>query len=199
MRLTVENFFLILALLLFEAWFLKGYFSGSPEFEPAIGFIVSLGALFTKDKVKEHFGLSSESGSHDISLFEEFQRVFPAEPTLRLLKETDFGSSIRKADIQPLYDFVERWDSIDKEFLNKKIEKEKKALYESAKDLANEFVTRTVPIGDGNFISVFPDSLRGGPRPQHVLDDAKVLNEKSRVFVPIYEAFVRKCKSILRS
>lgn len=199
MRFTIENIAVVLSLVLFEAWFLNGYFSGNPEFEPAIGFIVALGALFTKDKIKEHFGLTGDSGTHDLGLFEEFQQVFPAEPTLRLLKETDFGASFRKEDIQPLYRFVETWDSVEKEFLNKKIENEKKALYNAAKELAGEFVTRTVPVGNGDYISVLPDNQRGGPRPPHVIEDAKVLNEKARIFVPKYEAFVRKCKAKLKS
>ena len=190
---------MVLSLILFEAWFLKGYFSGDPEFEPAIGFIFTLGALFTKDKIKEHFGLSSDSGNHDLDLFDVFQHVFPAEPTLRLLKETDFGASFRKESIQPLYRFVETWDSVETEFLNKKLEKEKKALYKAAKELANEFVTRTAPVGNGDFISVFPDYLRDGPRPPDVIEDARVLNQKSRVFVPKYEAFVRKCQAKMKS
>lgn len=199
MRFTIENIVVVLSLIMFEAWFLKGYFSGSPEFEPAIGFLVVLGTLFAKDKIKEHFGLSSEGGGHDLSLFEEFQRIFPVEPTLRLLKETDFGASFRKQDIQPLYNFVESWDSVEKEFLNKKIENDRKALYQAAKELAGEFVKRTVPIGNGDCISVLPDNQRGGPRPQHVIEDAKALNEKSRLFVPKYEKFVRKCKAKLKS
>ena len=187
-------------LVLFEAWFLSGYFSGAPEFEPLIGFVAALGALFTKDKIKEHFGFSDNTSEHDRILFEEFQLIFPAEPTLRLLKETDFGSSFRKKDIQPLYDFVDTWDSVEKEFLNAKLEKARKALYDTANELADEFVTRTVPIGDGNSISVYSDNLRsrGGPRPDHVRADAKVLNDKSRLFAPQYEAFIRKGKAVLK-
>lgn len=197
MRFTFENIMIILVLILSEAWFLNGYFLGNVEFEPAIAFIVALGALFTKDRIKEHFGHSNNVAQHDLELFKQFQSVFPAEPTLRLLKETDFGASFRKVDIQPLYDFVETWDSVEKEFLHKKLEKEKKALFESANTLAGEFAKRTVPVGNGEFLSVFPDNLRGDARPAHVREDAKVLNEEARLFTPKYEAFVRKCKVIL--
>ncbi len=117
MRATVENIIVVLSLILFEAWFLSGYFSGNPEYEPAIGFLVSLGALLGKDKIKEKFGLSGEKNNHDLALFEGFQQVFPVEPTLRLLKETDFGNSFPKSSIQPLYDFVDTWDTVEKEYL----------------------------------------------------------------------------------
>jgi hypothetical protein len=200
MRITVENIIVVLSLILFEAWFLSGYFSGNPEFEPAIGFLVSLGALFGKEKVKEKLGFGGDKNSHDLALFEEFQKTFPVEPTLRLLKETDFGNSFPKNSIQPLYDFADTWDTVEKEFLNKKLEKERKTLYAAAKELAMEFAKQTVPVGNGDFISVYPDNVRaqGGPRPQHVLDSEKILNDKASEFTPKYESFVRTCKSALK-
>ena len=197
MRLTLENVIIILSLILTEAWFLNSYLSGSPDFEPAIAFIFALGALFTKDRIKEHFGYFDYAAQHDLKLFNEFQHVFPAEPTLRLLKTTDFGNSFRGTDIQPLYNFVETWDSVEKEFLNNKLEKEKKDLYKEADDLAIEFCKRTVPIGNGDYFSVFPDKLRNSQRPEFVIEDAKVLNEKARLFTPKYESFIRKCRTIL--
>lgn len=199
MRFSLENLFLILTLILTEAWFLNGYVTGNPDFEPAIAFLVSLGAIFTKDKIKERLGFSGEVHSHDLELFYEFQRVLPVEPTLRSLKETDFGNAFPKSDIKPLHDFVATWDSVDKEFISKKLEKERKSLYAAAKALALEFAQHTVPVGGGDFLSVFPDNLRDGPRPEHVLRSAKILNEKSSNFTPKYESFVRICKASLKS
>lgn len=199
MRLSLENIILVISLVLTEAWFLSGYFSGNPDYEPAIAFLVTLGMIFTKDKIKEKLGIGGEAYSHDLALFVEFQRIFPAGPTLRLLKETDFGDSFRKDAIQPLYNFVETWSSVDKEFLNKKLEKKRKSLYAAASDLTSEVVKRTVPIGSGDFISVLPDKLRGGPRSAHVLEDARVLNSKAREFTPKYESFIRTCKTALKS
>lgn len=200
MRLSFENIILVLSLVLTEAWLLNGYFSGKPEFEPTIAFLVSLGAIFAKDKIKEKLGFGGEVNSHDLALFAEFQRVFPVEPTLRLLKETDFGNSFPKEAIQPLYRFVETWNSVDKEFLIKKLEKERKSLLEAARNLAMEFAKQTVPVGAGDFVSVFPDSLRNqGPRPEHVINSAKVLNEKASEFTPKYESFIRTCKATLKT
>lgn len=200
MRITVENIIVVLSLLLFGAWFISGYFSGKLEYEPAIGFLVALGALFGKDKVKEKLGFGGEKNTHDLALFEEFQQVFPVEPTLRLLKEADFGNSFPKSSIRPLYNFADTWDTVEKEFINKQLEKERKSLYIAAKDLATEFAKQTVPVGSGDFISVYSDNARaqGGSRPQHVLDSAKILNAKSSRFTPKYESFVRTCKAVLK-
>lgn len=68
-----------------------------------------------------------------------------------------------------------------------------------AKDLASEFCLRTVPVGNGDYASVFPDKLRNNPRSEFVIEDAKILNEKARLFTPKYEAFIRKCRSILKN
>ena len=197
MRFTIENIIVVLSLVLFEAWFLSGYFSGDPEFEPAIGFLAALGALFAIDKIKRKLGFDGDTNNHDIKLFEEFQQVLPVEPTLRLLKETDFGNSFPKESIQPLYRIVDSWDSVDKEFLNNKLEKERQSLYAAAKDLALEFAKQTVPVQGGDYVSVFPDNLRGGARPDHVIESARILNQKSNTFTPKYEQFVRKCKATL--
>lgn len=56
----------------------------------------------------------------------------------------------------------------------------------------------TVPIGDGDFASVYSDHLRAaGPRPDWVKQEARVLNEQASQFVPIYERFMRQCRERL--
>jgi len=157
MKLTFENLIMITALVLTEAWFLKGYFEGVPEFEPAIAFIIALGAIFTKDPIKEKLGFTKKTNRHDQELFEEFLKVLPNEPTLRFLKEHDFGNSFNRKYIEPLYDFIETWDSVEKEFINVKLEKKKKELHFQAKELGFEIAKRTVPVGKGDFASVFSE------------------------------------------
>jgi hypothetical protein len=199
MKISLANIILIIGLILAEAWFLKGYFSGNPEYEPAIAFIVAFGAIFAKDPIKEKFTGSSESKQHDKNLFAEFQKALPAEPTIRLFKEQDFGNSFNQDAISPLYGFISTWDTVEKEFLDKKLEKKKKELYAEANKLAMEVSGRTVPVGRGVNLSVYSDSQRqgGGPRPASVIEDAKVLNEISLQFVPKYEDFIRLCRSKL--
>lgn len=136
---------------------------------------------------------------HDLALFKEFLRVLPFEPTLRLLKEHDFGNSFERQYLNPLFDFASTWDSVEKEFLDETCELGRKSIYSAAKDLVMEISARTVPVGVGKFASVFSDNQRklGHGRPPSVIEDAKVLNEKSSEFVREYEAFVRACKAKL--
>lgn len=55
MKLTLENIIIIAILMLTEAWFLHGFFNGSPDFEPAIATIAALGSVFLKDPIKTKF------------------------------------------------------------------------------------------------------------------------------------------------
>jgi hypothetical protein len=200
MRLTLENIVALGVLLLTEAWFLSGYFVGKPEFEPFIAFATALGVFFAKESLKAKFS-GGDISDHDQELFKEFQRVLPVEPTIRLLKEQNFGDSFSGDAIQSLINFVDCWDTVDREFLNRALEKKRKVLYEEASALSSAFALRTAPVGKGHayILSVFSDSDRasGLPRPPSVLEDARVLNAIASEFVPKYEAFVRTCKAKL--
>jgi hypothetical protein len=199
MKQFIENFVAAAVLVLTEAWFLKGYFAGQPDFEPAILFIAALGVLLTKDPIRTRLSGSSTREAHDQALFQEFLRVLPVEPTVRVLKEHHFGDALRKSAIDPLYEFNATWDGVEKEFLDRKLEAEKKALFVVARELANEIAGRTVPLRNAGYISVFSDQQRaeGRGRPPDVLEDARILNVKASAFASKYEAFVRLCRKRL--
>ena len=182
-----------------EAWFLHGYYVGSPEYEPAIAFIAAVGFLLAKDPIRARLAGTNARQLHDRELFEQFLRALPFDPTIRVLRQYDMGSSIPRQPINLLYEFSDTWDSVEKEFLDAKLEGERKALYASARDFASEIAHRTVPVGDQTHISVFSDQLRASNpgRPQHVIEDAEILNAKAAEFVHKYEAFVRLCRKRL--
>jgi hypothetical protein len=199
MKQFVESLFAVLGLMGAEAWFLHGYFGAGPEFEPFLLTLGAMGLVLAKDPLKEKFGAAKAARAHDGELFARFQRELPFDPTIRLLKEQDLGDVVRKDHVEPLYAFANLWDNVEREFLDRKLEKHRKVLLQDARALVNEIVLRTVPVQTGEFISVFSDNQRasGNPRPAHVLEDARVLNEKAPVFATKYEAFVRTCRAKL--
>lgn len=142
----------------------------------------------------------SDKPSHDQRLFNDFQTIFPYDPCVRLIDQHDFGGPFSKAAIQPLYDFYETWDQPEKEFLDAELQAALEGLFGAAATLANHLVEKTVPVGNQSFYSVFPDYLRSiGPRPAHVVEEARILNEEARKFVPVYNSFIRLCKKKLES
>lgn len=141
---------------------------------------------------------TQQEPSHDLRLFQEFQAIFPYEPAVRLLKEHDFGGPFPCNAIQPLFAFVETWDQPEKVFLDQEIQSALADLHRAAREMANHLAERTAPIGNGDYASVFSDTLRAaGARPPWVIDDARVLNAQANLFVPLYEQFVRLCRSKL--
>lgn len=142
----------------------------------------------------------AQKPTHDERLFQEFQSVFPFEPAVRLLREQDFGASFSKKAIRPLMDFVETWDQPEKEFLDSELQEALKSFYTAAENMAMHVVEKTVPVGNMEYLSVFPDARRAvGPRPSFVIEDARILNEEASKFVPVYEQFLRLCRRKLAS
>lgn len=135
---------------------------------------------------------------HDLRLFLAFQAVLSYDPAIRLLRDHDFGGPFYRKSIQPLFDFVETWDQPEKEFLDIELQSALVTMYSAARVMANHLVEKTVPIGNGDYASVFSDSLRAaGPRPDWVRKEARILNDQASTFVPIYENFFRVCRSKL--
>jgi hypothetical protein len=192
MRLSIENILIVAILMLAEAWFLQGVFAGKPSWDASLAFVAALAAFFTKDYVKDRLNVGQPAREHDRTLFKALLTDFPVEPTLNMLKDYDFGNSFWSSQMRPLFTFADTWGDVDKEFLDSSLEKKRKALLEAAQELSREFAKRTVPVGNGEKSSVFSDRLRAeGPRPPFVLEDAKILNQKSRELVPLYEEFIR--------
>ncbi len=158
-----------------------------------------------EDRLFQHYpqlrpepSATSLEPSHDLRLFREFQSTLSFEPAVRLLREQDFGAPFLLGSIQPLYDFVETWGQPEKEFLDQDLQAALEKLYLSARDMSSHLVEKTVPIGNGQYASVFSDSLRAvGPRPAWVIEEARTLNELANMFVPIYEEFLRLCRNKL--
>lgn len=136
--------------------------------------------------------------THDQRLYEEFKAILGFEPAIRLLRDQDFGAPFQRKAIQPLLDFYETWDSPEKEFMDKELQISLATLYKAADELSNHLTGKTVPIGNGDFASVFSDQLRAqGPRPDWVIQEARLLNEQTSQFVPTYERFMRQCREKL--
>lgn len=158
-----------------------------------------------EERVYQHFphlrprsSIERQDPPHDQRLFQEFQSGFSYEPAVRLLRDHDFGGPFPRKAIQPLFDFVETWDQPEKEFLDQDLQAALGDLYRAARVMATHVVEKTVPIGNGDYASVFSDTLRAaGPRPDWVREEARVLNEQANVFVPIYERFLRLCREKL--
>ena len=147
-RLLVEDILAIAAAVAALGWFLKSSLVGQPAFEPVLAFLGALTVLMGKEPLRERLAVAGQAHLHDRALFEAFLRILPTEPTIRLLKEQDFGDSFPKRAIDPLYEFAATWGSVENEFLNARLEKEKRTLVSVAGDLAAEIAASNSPTGN---------------------------------------------------
>ena len=196
---------LLFLVLLAEGWMLNDFWNNHAlAWESTLAFATALVSLVFAEPIVHHFNPPPASiaapkiAQADVDLFEEFQRELPYDPTILTIQDHDFGGSYRTSYLEPLFSFVATWADVRKEFVDPEIEAEKKKLYAVAKKLAMEIARHTTPEGrEGIFTSVFPERLRGGPRPEHVLESARILNDLARQFMPVYEDFVRYTRAKL--
>lgn len=136
--------------------------------------------------------------THDQRLYEELKALLAFDLTIRLFRDHDFGGPFSRAAIRPLFEFHDTWDSPEREFIDPELQEGLANLYAAGGRLAEALAMRTVPVGNGDFASVFSDNQRArGPRPPDVIEDARVLNDEARQFVPVYEHFMRRCREKL--
>lgn len=149
-------------------------------------------------QLKPQVDVSARKNTHDQRLFELFMHELPFEPSMRLLREQDFGAPFQHARIRPLFSFVDTWDTPEHEFMDAQLQAALSRFYEEAKEMATCIALRTVPVGSGEMRSVYSDQQRArGPRSEHVIREAKEMNEAASRFFPKYEEFLRLCRSKL--
>ena len=133
----------LIALLLSVAWFAR-----LPDWEPAI---TSIG-LFASLVGQELFPYLSKVNSKDKELAEKFFRVFPSNSrSCNLLRDQDFAVPFDKDSLEELDNFLYSWDTAEYEFLNKKIENQRKTLFSKVKDFRSTLS-----------MNIFPDRVTRG-------------------------------------
>lgn len=138
--------------------------------------------------------------THDQKMFNKFKDELAFHPSIRLLRDHDFGGSFSREAIRPLMNFIETWDQPEHEFLDAELQSGLKAFYQSAFSMGMAISRLTVPVGGGDFASVYADHQRkAGPRPPSVIEDAAELNKMASEFVPIYDSFLRFCRAKLEA
>lgn len=133
---------------------------------------------------------STAGNPNDIALYKKLVVLIPP-PTIGAFYRThDFGADFQPEYADALHRFAQDWNSPDHEFVDKKLEKERKLLYEKGFAMASAIAKYTVPNQNG-WISVVPDRIRGEPRPEWIREEAKLLNEAARQFSASYDRFIR--------
>lgn len=141
---------------------------------------------------------ASAGPTHDQKLFGRFKTDLAFDPSIRFLREHDFRGAFSYAAIKPLFTFVDNWNQPECEFIDADLNARLQAFYAEACAMSDQITIKTVPVGDQKFGSVYSDNQRAaGPRPAHVLREAREINQAAAAFALVYEDFLRHCRARL--
>lgn len=177
----------------------------SKDLEPLITFLGALASYLGTEfwiakkggELKGHDIEKKTPNPNDVQLYKDLIALFSAG-VMKFYKEHDFGESFDRKCLEPLFEFVDGWDNAHREFVDPALEKLRLDFSESAQNLSSSIVKNTTPNRYGH-VSVVPDGMPPGPRPKHILEEAKEMNDNASIFHQKYEALVRECKVALFS
>lgn len=147
--------------------------------------------------VREIFSFSSSVNEHDIELYERYTALFVKNGAAEFYRQHDFLMSFEEAYWKPLSCYVDSWDTVEHEFVNRKLRRTHAKVYEAAKALGIAIATYTVPIGNGTLRSVKPDHV-SKPIPDNIKEEARKINALRPAFAEAHQNFVRLANRKLR-
>lgn len=125
----------------------------------------------------------------DVDLYERILRLLPSD-LMTFYKAQLFLAAFKREYSEPLFQFVDAWNTPEHESVDAEMEAARRRLYDSASALGQMIARYTVPTGVG-MRSVKPDYLPPGPTPDRVRQEAKAINNLCPAFVESHEQFVR--------
>lgn len=117
----------------------------------------------------------------DRKLFLRFLEEFPSDcRSIDLLQNHDFGNSYHEIKTQELDNFVNYWNTAEREFLDSEIEEKRKEFWDKCHTLVYDLAQGSYYLGAGPMLSCIPDAYRGEwDWPEHVEKKIKHLNSRS--------------------
>lgn len=168
------------------AWVFSEIWNEGPQWGSLTTFLVTLGGYLTLEA-----SLSRTAGGNpnDIALFKELLELLPPTTIGEFLRNHDFCADFRPEEANALHQFAQYWGAPDHRFIDRMMESKRQKLYKNGFALASQIAQYTVPNRSG-YISVVPNEIRGGPRPDWIRDQATQLNKTARAFSACYDSFV---------
>lgn len=152
-----------------------------------------LQALLCSDPsaLRKH-GYSATDGSngrlqHDRNLFQELKKALSSP--VRTIGRLDFHDPFSLLPVADLDSFLERWNTIETAFFDRKMRNRFRAFYENAHKLSDGFENLCSPYGV-NALWVLPHHLRQRMNQQDRLDVKRLINMQ-RCFIAAYEHLIR--------
>lgn len=193
MILLITKAINFIAVLLAVAWFVK-----TNDWEPLI---TSLGLIATLIGIEttQQIGLRRTSNSADEELFKALIAVLPSEYALDFLGKHDFASAFPRERLHPLDEFKSEWNDAEHEFLDPKLEKLRKKLYQKVKDLIGVMNNRIFSMDDMPIRDYYGIPNKWDiEQPVKYKEAVEILNAKAGEVSTAHQEFVRLARKKLK-
>jgi hypothetical protein len=102
------------------------WFGAEKSWEPVTVLLFSLASFITSDII-----ISKTPNKHDFELFNAFQKTLPSDGSIKFIDEFNMaGFPFEFCNLDQLTEFAKKWNTPEYKFLDKKLEKIRKNLYE---------------------------------------------------------------------
>lgn len=152
---------------------------------------------FFWDKIADWTAGGKNVSAHDVALYEKYKCLFIYNGLAEFYRQHDFLAAFNEVNWKPLSRYVDSWDTVENEFVNKSLNKLHKKVYASAFELGSAIAKNTVPIGPGGHMrSVKSDNMPIGQTPEHIKEEAREINNLVPEFIKAHKSFVKyaSCK-----
>lgn len=179
-QLAIKALTLIL-LLICTAWLAR-----DPGWDSLTGFLGTLIAYLGVE-VK----LSPRGKEHDARLFAALLEELPSEgETIYFLANHDMGASFLQRRVEPLDQFVERWQDAEHEFADKQLDKLRLKLIESIEKFMNKLNVNVYTCGSG-WLSI---GMRDWDDRPEMFELRQELDELATEVFKVHQELVRKAR-----
>lgn len=114
----------------------------------------------------------------DKQLFLKFlEKLSSDSRSVNLMKEHDFGASYHDINTQELDNFLETWNTAEREFLDQELESKRKALWDKSHEFVYALAQGSYYLNGSPMLSCIPDAYRSAwDWPDHFNEKIKRLN-----------------------
>jgi len=179
-------------LVLITSSILAGMWMSDPNgnYEPIIvvlGFVLVVLEIYRRND-----NTRKSVNTRDIELFEKYKETMFTNGLISILEQHDFLSPLHMTVWQSLSWFVEKADDIDRQFTDKKLNKQYLNAYEAAFYFAKLISKYTVPMDPpmNDHISVYGVGYKEKPIKEDEKQQAIEINEAGKAFVKAQNEFV---------
>jgi len=139
---------------------------------------------------------------HDKQLFEKFKAALPSESghIKFLLHDHDFGDDFEQRLLNPLNEFLYKWDNEEHRFHDRKLDDALTEFQSALRAFSNEIGSRTAPSRvDATWqTSRVGDGYDGGPAEEKTRENRSVLNQLASDCYELHQNVMRFGRKVLR-